>query len=424
MTGRRGGAHLERAGAERLDALDPIAWLRERFVIDEPDVIYLDGNSLGRLPRATVPVVEEALYRGWGHRLVGSWHDWLDLGQRIGDRLGSALLGAAPGQVAVGDSTSVNLYKLASAALGARADRRVLLASAGDFPSDRYVLEGLAAARGLELRLLEPTTAGGIGLAGVKAALGPDVALVSLSHVSYRSAAMEDAAAITAAAHEAGALVLWDLCHSAGVVPLDLDGWEVDLAVGCTYKYLNAGPGAPAFLYVRQSLRDRLRQPIWGWWGQREQFAMGPAYDPDPSIARYLAGTPPVLAMLPVGTGVEVLAEAGVARLRAKAVALTELMVALWEAWLVPLGFALASPRDPARRGAHVALAHPDAYRVSRALIAGGVVPDFRPPDLLRLGPAPAYTRFVDVWDGMDRLRRQVEAGEHLALDPRPGRVT
>jgi kynureninase len=413
-----------RAEAERLDAADPIAWLRDRFVIDDPRELYLAGNSLGRLPRATAPALEAAVRDGWGRRLVGAWHDWIEVCQEVGDRLGEALLGAAPGQVAVSDSTTVNLYKLASAALDARPGRRVVLSTADNFPTDRYVLEGLAAARGLELRLLDPAPDGGAGPAGVEAALEPDVALVSLSHVSYLSGAIQDVRAITAAAHEAGALVLWDLCHSAGVVPVELDAWGVDLAVGCTYKYVNAGPGAPAFLYVRRVLQERLRQPVWGWWGQRDQFAMGRAYDPAPSIARYLAGTPPVLSVLPVRAGVEVLAEAGVARLRAKSVALTGLAVRLWEAWLAPLGFRLASPRDPARRGGHVALAHPEGYRVSQALLAAGVAQDFRPPDLLRLAPAPAYTRFVDVWDGMDRLRQLVEAGEHLAFGPRPGRVT
>jgi kynureninase len=415
---------MERTHAARLDADDPLAWLRDRFVIDEAGPIYLDGNSLGRLPRTTVAVVERTLREEWGTGLVRSWLGWMELAEGIGASLGEALLGAAPGQVAICDSTSVNLYKLASAALDARPGRRVILASADDFPTDRYVLEGLAAARGLELRQLPSNGSNAIGHAAVARELGPEVALVSLSHASYRSAALEDVPAVTAAAHDAGALVLWDLCHSTGAVPLELDGWGVDLAAGCTYKYVNAGPGAPAFLYVRRDLQERLRQPIWGWFGQREQFRMGPAYDPVPGIGRFQVGTPPVLSLVPVGTGVEVLAEAGIERLRARSMALTGLLVALWEAWLRPLGFALASPRDPERRGGHVSLAHPDAYRVVRALLAAGVVPDFRQPDLVRLCPAPAYTRFVEVWDAMERLRDLVAAGDHLALDARPGRVT
>jgi len=415
---------MDRCDVERLDADDPLSWMRDRFVVDDAGPLYLDGNSLGRLPKATVAAVEGALRDGWGSGLVRSWMGWMEEAERVGEALGRELLGAAPGQVAISDSTSVNLYKLAAAALDARPDRRVVLSSADNFPTDRYVLEGLAAARGLELRLLEPSEPDGIGAAAVGAALGPDVALVSLSHASYRSAALEDVAAITAAAHRAGALVLWDLCHSVGAVPVDLDGWGVDLAVGCTYKYVNSGPGAPAFLYVRRELQERLRQPIWGWFGQREQFQMGPAYDPVPGVERFLVGTPPMLSLMPVGAGVGVLAEAGIARLRERSVALTELLVGLWDAWLRPLGFALASPRDAARRGGHVSLAHPEGYRISQALIAAGVVADFRPPDLVRLCPAPAYTRFVEVWDAMERLRDLVGAGAHLALDGRRSRVT
>jgi kynureninase len=407
---------VERAEAELLDAADDLAWLRDRFVVDDAGPIYLDGNSLGRLPRATVDAVDRLVREGWGTGLVRSWLGWMEHVERVGDELGRALLGAEDGQVAVSDSTSVNLYKLAAAALDARPGRRVILTRADNFPTDRYVLEGLAAAHGLELRLLGPGE--------VLDALDPDVALVSLSHVSYLSAAIEDVERITAAAHSVGALALWDLCHSVGALPVELDRWGVDLAVGCTYKYVNAGPGAPAFLYVRRELQDRLRQPIWGWTGQREQFRMGPAYDPAPGIAHFVVGTPPMLAVVPVGVGVAVLAEAGIARLRARSVALTGLLIALWEEWLSPLGFALASPREPALRGGHVALAHPDASRVSRALVAAGVVPDFRPPDLLRLCPAPAYTRFVEVWDALDRLRGVVAAGEHLALPADPGRVT
>ena len=407
---------MRRAGAERLDATDDLAWLRDRFVVVEAGPLYLDGNSLGRLPRSTVDAVDRLLRDEWGGGLVRSWLGWIERVERVGDDLGRTLLGAAAGQVAVGDSTTVNLYKLAAAALDARPGRRVVLTTADNFPTDRYVLEGLAAARGLELRLLGP--------AEVAAALDADVALVSLSHVSYLSAAVADVSGITAAAHAAGALVLWDLCHSVGALPVELDRWDVDLAVGCTYKYVNAGPGAPAFLYVRRDLQERLRQPIWGWFGQREQFRMGPAYDPAPGIGHFAAGTPPMLSLVPVGTGVAVLAEAGIERLRARSVALTELVVALWEAWLEPLGFALASPRDPAQRGGHVSLAHPEASRISRALVAAGVVPDFRPPDLVRLCPAPAYTRFVEVWDALDRMRRLVAAGEHLALAADPGRVT
>jgi kynureninase len=401
---------VDRAEAEALDAADLLARFRERFLIANPELIYLDGNSLGRMPKAAAAAVESAMREGWGERLVGVWDEWLDIGQRVGDRLGAALLGTGPGQVAISDSTTVNLYKLANAALDLRPGRRVILTSRDNFPSDRYVFEGLAAARGLELRWLEETV-DGIGERALRDALGPEVALVSICHVSYRSAAVEDMARLTAVARDSGALVLWDLCHSVGAIPIELEAWGVDLAVGCTYKYVNAGPGAPAFLYVRRGLQERLRQPIWGWFGQRDQFGMGPTYDPEASINRFLVGTPPVLSVLPIQVGVDLLAEAGMERLRSKAVALTDLVVRLWEAWLEPCGVGLASPRDPARRGSHVALSHPDARRLCQCLIAAGVVPDFRPPNLIRLGIAPIYTRFVDVWDGLNRLHEEVRNG-------------
>jgi kynureninase len=258
--------------------------------------------------------------------------------------------------VVIGDSTTVNLYRLADAALGARPDRQVILASAGEFPTDRYVLQGLAEARGMELRLLEPDSVQGVRLADLDGALGPETALVCLSVVDYRSGAWVDMAAVTSAVHDAGGLVLWDCSHAVGSVPIDLEGAGADLAVGCTYKYLDGGPGAPAFLYVRREHQDRLRQPIQGWFGQRDQFAMGHPYDPVPGIGRYLAGTPPVIALTAVEASVDLLARTGISALRAKSVALTEYLIALWRAWLEPLGVALGSPPDPAQRGGHVAL--------------------------------------------------------------------
>jgi kynureninase len=322
-------------------------------------------------------------------------------------------VGAQPGEVLVADSTTVNLYKLAHAALDVRDG--AIVARAGDFPTDRYVLQGLAAARARELRMVED----------VAAALTPPVALVCLSHVDYRTGAIEDLAGVTAAAHRAGALMLWDLSHSAGAVPVELTASGADLAVGCTYKYLNAGPGSPAYLYVRSDLQPVLRSPIWGWFAQREQFAMGPDFDPVAGIGRFLAGTPAVLGLAAVEEGAALIAEAGIERLRDKSVALTSLVVALHDAWLAPLGFELGTPRDPACRGAHVALRHPDAWRICRALIERAhVVPDFRRPDSIRYGLPPVYTRFVDAWDAVDRLRRLVEDGVHLQVEAGAARVT
>ena len=416
----------DRAAAERLDRGDPLADLRNRFVIDDPDLLYLDGNSLGRLPTRSIDRLRAVVEHEWGRRLVRSWNEgWMDLPMRAGDLIGERLVGAAPGQVVVSDSTSVNLYKLALAALDARPGRDLIVSDRHNFPSDRYVLEGLAAARGCELRLVEFDEPRGPTAAAVERVIGERTALLSLSHVDYRSGALADMAAINTVAHRAGALTLWDLCHSVGAVPVELDASGTDLAVGCTYKYLNAGPGAPAFLYVRREHQARLRQPIWGWFGQRDQFDMAEGYDPAPELSRFLVGTPFVPGIALVEEGAALLAEAGIERLRAKGVALTELVIELHDAWLAPLGFALASPRDAAIRGSHVSLAHPDAYRICQALISRArVIPDFRPPDRIRLGPAPITTRFVDVWDAMDRLRRVVADGLHHTVDPARARVT
>jgi kynureninase len=409
---------LSRAAAEAADAADPLARFHERFVADAAGVIYLDGNSLGRLPVATRERLD-ALTTEWGDRLVGGWPDWIDAPVRIGDLL-APLIGAAPGEVLVCDSTTVNLFKLVAAALDLRGIRPrppALVTDRGNFPTDRYVLEGIAAQRGLELRLFdgEPDAA--------TLPCGPGDVVV-LSHVDYRTGALADLAGLQAAADEHGATLIWDLSHSAGAVPVALREAGAELAVGCTYKYLNAGPGAPAYLYVAEALHERLRSPIWGWFGQRDQFAMEREYDPEPSIRRFLAGTPPILGLAAVEAGVRVTSEAGIAALHAKSVALTRLLVALHDAWLAPLGFTVASPRDPARRGSHVALQHPRAWQVTRALIERGVVPDFRGPDTVRLGIAPLYTRHVDVWDALARLRDLVERGEHEAFDATLGRVT
>ncbi len=415
----------DRAGALALDRADPLADLRSRFIAagdldDEGDgvrPIYLDGNSLGR-PPLVVEARLAATVGEWRQRLVEGWQDWFSLAVDTGDRLGATVLGSVAGQVAVTDSTTVNLYKLAAAALRARPGRRVIVADRHDFPTDRYVLGGLAAAHGVELRLLESHPVDGPDADSVAAAVDRDTALVCLSHVNYRSAARLDMAAVSDVAHRAGALVLWDLCHSAGAVPLQLDHDGADLAVGCTYKYLNAGPGAPAFLYVRRPLQTELRQPIWGWFGQRDQFAMGQGYDPEPNIRRFLAGTPSVLGLAAVDAGLEAFAAAGIDRLWSKSEALTALLVELYDAWLAPFGCRLATPRDARRRGAHLSVGHPDGWQVCRALIErSGVIPDFRAPDVIRLGPAPLYTRFVDVWDAADRLARLLRSRDYLAVE-------
>jgi kynureninase len=397
-------AFLGRAHAEELDAADPLGRYRDQFMLDDPALVYLNGNSLGALPLATLRRMEAMLREEWGTALARSWDHWVDLPGRAGHLVGE-LTGAAPGQVIVTDNTTVNLYKLAIAALDARPGRQVIVTDHDNFPTDRYVLEGIAAQRGAELRMLPTDINEGLDPDLVRSAVDEDTALVSLSHVAYRSGALADMAGITGIAHRAGALTLWDLCHSVGAVPIDLDGCDVDLAVGCTYKYLNAGPGAPAFLYVSARLREVLRQPIWGWFSQRDQFAMGPRYDPAAGVAKFMTGTPPILGTAAVEEGARLLLEAGVEQMRAKSVRLTAYLIELADAWLLPLGCAIATPREGSRRGSHVTLWHPEAERIVGQLAAAGIITDYRTPERFRLGLSPLTTRFTDVWDAADAAR-------------------
>jgi len=417
-----------RAAAEALDAADPLAGFRARFAGTEDDgqerLLYLDGNSLGRMPLETPAALARVVETEWADGLIGSWSTWIEQATRIGDALAAGVLGAGPGEVLISDSTSVNLYKLLVAGADARPGRDVLVCCADDFPTDRYLVAGVAAARGMTVREVPADIDEGLDPAVLAAALDDRVAVVVLSSVAYRSGALTDVPAVTRLVRDAGGLVLWDLSHAAGAVAVDLAGSGADLAVGCTYKYLNGGPGAPAFLYVRRALQEQLRQPIWGWFGQRDQFAMGPEYDPAPGIERFGVGTPPVLAMTAVEVGARLVAEAGIDRLAAKGRALTELTVELADEWLVPHGITLASPRDAVRRGSHVTLAHPAAWQLTQALIDRQVVPDYRTPDRVRLGPAPLYTRFVDVWDAMDRFRVVLTSGEFERYPAELTRVT
>jgi kynureninase len=407
---------LERDAALAADAADPLASFRDRFEITDPERIYLDGNSLGRLPLATRERLA-AMVDGWGGRLVSGWPDWIDAPTHVGDLLGTALLGARPGEVLVCDSTTVNLFKLCGAVLAGPDPPAALVTDRANFPTDRYVLEGLSARHGLELRLFEPN--------GLEAALEKGRALVVLSHVDYRSGTLADIAATEALAAEHDATVIWDLSHSVGAVPIDLARDAARFAVGCSYKYLNGGPGAPAWLYVAAELQDALRSPIQGWFGQADQFYVERPYAPAPGISRFLAGTPPILGIAAVEEGVGLLAEAGMEGLRAKSVAQTELACELFEAWLAPLGFTLQTPADPARRGSHLCLGHPEAWAICRALDEReNVVVDFRDPDAIRLGIAPIYTRFVDVWDACHRIRRLVQSGQHRGFGAERGRVT
>ena len=391
---------------EALDIADELAPLRDLFTLPE-GVVYLDGNSLGALPKATPGRVAEVVQEEWGRGLIRSWNDagWMAMPGRVGDKI-ARLIGAAPGTVMVADSTSVNLFKLLGAALAARPGRRVIVSERGNFPTDLYVAEGLAALvdRGHSLRLLE---AGGIA-----GAIDEDVAVVMLTQVNYHTGAMLDMGAITRAAHARGALVLWDLAHSAGAVVVELAGCDVDLAVGCGYKFLNGGPGAPAFLYVAPRLQESLRYPLTGWLGHAAPFAFETGYRPGTGIARTMVGTPPVLSLAALEVGVDIALRTPMAAVRAKSVQQTRLFAALVEQMAGPWGFRLVSPREAALRGSQVCLAHEQAYPIMQALIARGVIGDFRAPDILRFGITPLYTRFVDLWDAAAALRLVMVRGE------------
>ena len=415
-----------RSDALARDRSNPLARFRDAFEIPDPDLIYLDGNSLGRLPTATRAHLYDAIDRAWGRELIRSWErEWLDAPLRVGDAI-APLIGAAPGQVVVSDSTSVNLFKLALAALECRAPRRKIVTDELNFPSDLYVLQGAARLRDRAELHLVPPHADGIHAdpARLMEAIDDDTALVTLSHVTFKSGYLYDAAAITARAREVGALVLWDLSHSAGVVPIELDRWGADLAIGCTYKYLNGGPGAPAFLYVRRDLQNALTSPIQGWFGQASPFGFDLGYKPAQGIRRFLVGTPPVLSLLGVERGVELVQEARIDAIREVSREQTGWLIELADQTLAPFGFTVGSPRDPARRGSHVSLRHPDGYRISRAMLAAHVIPDFREPDHIRLGIAPLYTTFEELWEAVDRIREIVVSKRYEGFGSERAAVT
>jgi kynureninase len=393
-----------RADAAALDAADELAFLRDEFSLPA-GVVYLDGNSLGPLPRATARRLAEVVEREWGEGLVRSWNDsgWIDLPARVAARL-APLVGASADEVAVADSTSVNLFKLLAGGLRLRPGRRVMLSEEENFPTDLYVAQGLASLVDAELRL--------VPRARLRAALDDRVALLMLTQVDFRTGELHDLAEWSAAAHRAGALALFDLSHSAGALPVELHASGADLAVGCGYKYLNGGPGAPAFAFVARRHQQDFATPLSGWMGHREPFAFEARYAPAPGIARLACGTPPILSLAALECGVATIARAGVPRLRRKSQALTDLFVRLVERECAGHGLELASPRDPDRRGSQVSLRHPEGYAIVRALVARGVIPDFRAPDLLRFGFAPSFLRFVDVWDAVAALRSLMEARE------------
>lgn len=413
--------------AKRLDAGDPLASFRDEFALGDPELLYVDGNSLGRLPVSTEARMREVVERQWGRDLIRSWNaEWWDAPRRLGEKV-AGLVGAAPGQVVVSDSTSVNLFKLVMAALSLCPGRERIVSDTFNFPSDLYILQGCIRLLGDRHSLTLAPSADGISadLGALSAAIDERTSLVTLSHVVFKSGYLYDAAAVTERAHAVGALVLWDLSHSVGAVPVELDRWGADLAVGCTYKYLNGGPGAPAFLYVRKDLQETVRSPIWGWHGQHQPFAFDLNYVPAEGVSRFLAGTPPILSLLALEPALDLTLQVGMDRIRQKSVRLTSYLVDLYDAILAPLGFTLGSPRQPDRRGSHVSIRHPDAYRINRALIEEmGVLPDFREPDNIRLGLPPLYTSFTDVWQAVERIRQTVVEQRHLRYEGARATVT
>jgi kynureninase len=404
--------------AETLDSQDPLAAFRSRFIIPDPDLIYLDGNSLGRLTLASLDRVQALVEQEWGHDLIRGWNnDWWQAPIRVGEQI-AGLVGAAPGQVAVCDTVSINLYKLAAAALALRPDRSRMVTDALNFPSDLYILQGLARQLGSRhsiVRIGSPDGEVTPDLDELASVLDDSTALLTLSHVTFKSGYLYDMAAVTELAHRHGTLVIWDLSHSAGAVPVSLDACHADFAVGCTYKYLNGGPGSPAFLYVRKDLQEQALSPIWGWWGQTAPFAFSLDYTPAPGVARFLSGSQPILSLLAMEAALAPLLEAGMPSLREKSLRLSEYLIQLSDTFLAPLGFTLGSPRAPGQRGSHVSLRHPEGYRINRCLIEEmHVLPDFREPDNLRLGLAPLYTSFTEIWHAVDRIRQVVAEKRYL----------
>ena len=427
--------NLATAGA--LDAHDPLAHYRDQFVISDDDLRYLDGNSLGRLPKATITAVNDFLTAEWGTQLVDGWGTWIDQASAAGDLLGAAVLGAAPGQTLVQDTTSVNFYQLCTAAVAARPGRKTVIIDSSNFPTDRYILAGVAAREGLNIVTLNNDGSGGPGAVRVNADcelitpeallphLTPDVALLTLQAIHYRSGARPDIKAITDLCRERGILVLWDASHAAGAIDLRFDDWGVDLAVGCTYKYGNSGPGAPAWLYVAKGLQNQLLPAIQGWFGNDKQFEMGPFFEPAEGIRRFQIASPSIIGSRIVETSYRMIAEAGMQSISKKAAIGTEFMIDLFDAWLAPLGFTLITPRHFGERGGHITVAHPHAKQIAYAMRRlCNVIPDYRVPDSIRLAIAPLPTSYTEVWEGLDRMRELVASGRYLELDGSDLRVT
>ena len=421
---------MERTAALELDAHDPLREFKNRFVITDPDTCYLDGNSLGRLPHATVKAINDFLTQEWGPEVVAGWGHWVDEAQSVGDLIGRSTLGAGPGQVLACDTTSVNFYQLASAAIRARPDRKTIIIDAANFPTDRYIMQGLADQLGLKLITIdnEDSTISDHELITpeiLKKYMSDDVALVSLEVVQYRSGARQDIKAINELVKSYGALMLWDAAHAIGSVAMDFDKNGVELAVGCTYKYGNSGPGAPAWLYVSKQMQHELRVPIQGWFAQRDQFAMGPTFERDESIRGFQIASPSLMGLRCIKTSFEMIEEAGITQIEKKAAQGTAMMIELYEQWLAPLGFTLNTPRNHNQRGGHISLVHPEAEKIAIALRKfANVIPDYRVPNSIRVAISPLATSYVEVYDGFQRIRDLVSTRQYEKVTTGGSRVT
>ena len=431
------GNPLERETALALDKADELASFRNEFFIKDENLCYLDGNSLGRLPKKTIDSVNHFLTEEWGTELVDGWSHWIDEAQPAGDLLGRATLGAAAGQVLVCDTTSVNLYQLCVAAIKARPGRKTIIVDSANFPTDRFIVQGIAEQFGLNLITLDTDGSGGPGAVKVASEnelvtpeilaplLSEDVAMVTLQVVNYRSGARQDIKAITDLVRSFGGLVVWDASHAGGSVEMDFDSNGVDLAVGCTYKYGNSGPGSPAWLYVRKDLQAKLQVPIQGWFAQDNQFEMGPFFEKNQAIRGFQIASPSIIGIRGVQTSYEMIERAGINRIAQKAAIGTELMIALFDAWLAPLGFELLTPRDASRRGGHITIGHPEAKRIAAALREfAQVVPDYRMPNSIRLAISPLPTSYTEVFDGFTRIRDSVERKDYEMIKETGNRVT
>ncbi len=420
----------DRQFAFDLDARDPLARFRSQFVISDPNICYLDGNSLGRLPLATIEAVNAFMKDEWGPEVVTGWGHWVDEAQPTGDLIGRATLGAAAGQVLACDTTSVNFYQLALAAIHARPGRKTIITDAANFPTDRYILDGIAKQFGLKLVIIDNESSGSAEYERItpqilEPYLSDDVALVTLEVIQYRSGARNDIKSLTDLVRKHGAFMLWDASHAVGAIEMDFDKNGVDIAVGCTYKYGNSGPGAPAWLYVNKKVQAELQVPIQGWFSQGDQFAMGADFERADGIRGFQIASPSLIGLRCIKSAFTMIEEAGIGAISEKAAIGTEMMIQLYDAWLADLGFTLLTSRNPQERGGHISLGHPDAARICVALREfADVIPDYRTPDAIRLAIAPLPTSYVEVWDGFSRIRDLVASRQYEKIEKTDSRVT